>query len=653
MTLYINYSENRLTLFPGLFLAVGLCLSIAGCGGGDSSIGNILTPAPTQPEQTRAEQLAANGNWLASAQAWREQATKQDSPQREASLLNAADMLLRAHAHDDARQMLNDIVIVNATPALKTQLQFLKTRLALAERRPADALVELDVLNGLQLDIVAQTNMLKLRADIFAQTGHHFEAARQRILLDGLLENTEQAENQNQVWEALDMLSPVALSTLRDSDSDPLVAGWLDLAWLVKSAHQQGDRLSLALEDWKRRYPLHPADKFILPTLKTLDQIPVSNPQRVALLLPLDGKFSNAARAVRDGFLNAYYARPVTTDDITVRIYSADSNNVVSVYEQAVANGANIVVGPLDKDALLSLLTLKEFKVPVLALNDIPQSELPANVYSYALTPEDEARQVAEHIWLDGHSRGIALYPQGRWGERVFEAFRTRWQELGGELLEANSYDAEGRDFATPIRDVLNIDESRTRHHTLKNVLNEDIKFEMRRRQDVDFVFLAAYPKQARQLRPQFDFHNAGNLPVYATSHVYSGTPDRNADRDMNGIIFGDMPWTLDKHDSNSALRAAAQRNWGKDRESYTRLFAFGADAWQVLPHLERLSRYRFARFNGNTGSLRINETGRIQRGLNWATFSAGKPRIIQPPLLAPTPPAIEDPLTAVITPTS
>lgn len=635
MTLYIKRNNN----FLALLMSLGLAVLLTGCGGGESTTTSILQPGPAQPELSPAEQLAASGNWLASAQAWREQAANETSPHQETSLLQAAEMLLRAHAHDDARQLLNEIVIVNASQEQQVQLQLLKTRLALAERRPTDAQAELDILNALTLDEIVQADILALRANIYAQTGHHYDAARQRIRLDILLDFEGQEDNHNQIWEALSILNTVALDTLRRSEADQVTTGWLDLAWLVKSTHQQGTRLALALQDWQSRYPQHPASYYILPTLKTLDQFPISRQQNVALLLPLDGKFANAARAVRDGFFNAYYADNINKNTASIRVYSADNNNVASVYEQAVVNGADIVVGPLDKDALLALLTREEFNVPVLALNDIPGAPLPGGVYSFALSPEDEARQVAEHIWLDGHSRGIALYPQSRWGERIYDAFRNRWQELGGELVEASSYVTDGHDFANPVRQLLNIDESKIRHRYIRSQASEDIKFEMRRRQDIDFVFLAGYPKQARQLRPQFDFYNAGSLPVYATSHVYSGTPDRKADRDMNGITFGDMPWTIANQDTDKALRDAVQRNWAKDRKAYTRLFAFGVDAWRLLPHIERLSRYRFARVAGSTGSLRVDEYNRVHRGLKWAAFKAGEPRIIQPPLLSPAAP--------------
>lgn len=638
MTLY------RKSLFKSIALlsTLGISLILSACGGGESPVISILQPdVPKQPELSRAEQLAANGNYLAAAQAWREQASKETSPLKEGSLLKAADMLLLAHAHDDAHQLLNEIVIVNASVEQQIELQFLKTRLALGERRPNDAFAELDILRTLPITDNDRVTALALRADIFTQTGHHYEAARQRIQLDALLDFSEQESNHNRIWESLNLLGPIALDTFRQTETSPTTSGWLDLAWLVKAAGQSGDRLTLALNDWQTRFPQHPAATYILPTLKTLDDIPRDTPRNIALLLPLEGRFSNAARAVRDGFLSAYYTGQ-EENKVNLRIYSADRDNVSAVYDEAVRNGANIVVGPLDKDALLSLLTRQEFSVPVLVLNDIPGAELPANVYSFSLTPEDEARQVAEHIWLDGHSRGIALYPEGHWGERVYDAFRQRWLELGGELVEASTYVAEGRDFASPIRGLLNVDESHQRHKALQRLLKENVKFQMRRRQDIDFVFLAAYPKQARQVRPQFDFFNASALPIYATSHVYSGMANAKADRDMNGIIFGDMPWTLGKEDI-STLRSAVERNWGNERMVYARLFAFGADAWQLIPNLERLSRYRFARLAGGTGSLRIDENNRVHRGLSWATFRAGTPRLIQPPILSPDTPASTD----------
>ena len=83
----------------------------------------------------------------------------------------------------------------------------------------------------------------------------------------------------------------------------------------------------------------------------------------------------------------------------------------------------------------------------------------------------------------------------------------------------------EGTDFGTPVKTLLNVDESEQRLKSLERITRTDISFEARRRQDAEFVFMAGFARQARQLRPQLKFYNAGDLPVYATSHVYiSGT---------------------------------------------------------------------------------------------------------------------------------
>ena len=48
-------------------------------------------------------------------------------------------------------------------------------------------------------------------------------------------------------------------------------------------------------------------------------------------------------------------------------------------------------------------------------------------------------------------------------------------------------------------------------------------------------------------IRPQLNFHQANNLPVYSTSHVFSGFVNTRTDHDIDNVTFGDMPWVLPK----------------------------------------------------------------------------------------------------------
>ena len=158
-------------------------------------------------------------------------------------------------------------------------------------------------------------------------------------------------------------------------------------------------------------------------------------------------------------------------------------------------------------------------------------------------------------------------------------------------------------------------------------MLHENLKFEPRRRQDVDFIFLAAFPRQARLIRPQLKFHYAGNIPVYATSHIYSGKRNRHADRDMDDIIFEDIPWVLYTPNNTPPLQKNIDQLWPEESDQYTRLFAMGIDAYNLIPHLNHLKSYSYERYNGETGILSLDEYHRIFRQLSWARFRNGIPR--------------------------
>jgi outer membrane PBP1 activator LpoA protein len=356
----------------------------------------------------------------------------------------------------------------------------------------------------------------------------------------------------------------------------------------------------------------------------------VEHPAKIALLLPVSGQFAQAAVAIRDGFLGAYYANRENTG-ITIQIYETTAENVVSVYQQAVSDGMQYAVGPLEKQAVQNLAELASLPVPVLALNHIDNST-PENFFQFSLSPEDEARQVAERIWLDGHSQGIALVPEGSWGDRIFAALNERLQQLGSSILEIQTYKQKEEDFSRSVSTLLNVDESKQRYRALRATLggNVELEFENRRRQDIDFVFIVAFPREARQIRPVLRFYDAGKLPVYSTSHTYTGIENASADADMNDIIFADMPWVLDRKQGENEMHARVSRLWPQSAAKYMRLYAFGMDAFNIIPYMESLQLSSQARYHGRTGSIQLSPDKRLYRQLIWAKFTRGIPAIIE-----------------------
>lgn len=549
---------------------------------------------------------------------------------REDQLLNAAAAYLEGKGLLSARRILDELrpSSLNPTQAARRQIMLAKITLALDR----DPLATLDQLKSLppQLGADLRAQAHRLRALAYSQLGNALESARERSLLAPLISDaTERAENEAALWAALSTLSDDTLMTLRSATTPgDAFGGWLELAAIAKT---NPDMRKPALQEWRARHPGHAA----MARVAELTAEPVATQQalpaggHLALLLPITGNYAAAASALRDGFMAAHSA-DLRPERSTVRIYDTggDPARAATAYEQAVAEGAAIVVGPLEKEAVDAVAARSALPAPTLALNYADAREgRPLHLYQFGLSAEDEARQAAERAWTDGHSRALAIYPEGEWGIRTYAAFKSRWEELGGAVLEAQSYRADGGDYATPVRRLLNLDESEARVRKLKAVLGLDVKSDPRRRTDADSVFLVASAAPARAIRPQFNFQYAGDLPIYATSHV-RGTPNAKADMDLEGVVYCDSPWLL-ANGGDTPLARELKRNFPNLPEPLRRLYAMGVDAYALTRSLTSLAQDEKAAIDGATGRLNVTADGRVYRGLVCARYNGGTARVL------------------------
>jgi outer membrane PBP1 activator LpoA protein len=561
--------------------------------------------------------------------------------------LDAASAFVLAKRPEAAVQILDDIRGQRLSRDLQIRINLVQAQLALLEQQPERALTLLGAKPADDAPPELAARYHSVRADALEAMGEHIKSARERVELELLLtDSAALSENRRRIWDSLTQLSPQALEAAHLPPPSTL-GGWIELAAIASSTITDPNALGQAIALWRHRYPGHPAGENVVPMLVEDSYIAWAPARSVALLLPFDGQFANAADAVRDGFMAAWFADPDTENRPTVLVRDTSSGDIRIVYNQAIEDGADFVVGPLRRTAVTRLADWPGMPVPTLALNHAnaaakaaTQATNPADsngatagatssLYQFALSPEYEARLVAEYAWFAGHTNAAVLAPRGAWGERVATAFADTWGVLGGSVVEVQRYLNDGSDMSSAVRKLLNIDESDARSRSLRKVLGGDVKQEARRRQDVDFVFMAAFPRQARQLRPQLEFHRAQDLPVYSTSHVYSGIADPDADRDINGVVFGDMPWVLDPASSGAQLRREVGALWSKSMNAFIRLYAFGVDAYYLVKGLATLRAQHYAELDGVTGKLSLNENNRINRRLVWARFNKGTPRIL------------------------
>ncbi len=578
--------------------------------------------------QQQAGARAAAGDFLGAAQLYLQRAAGEPDARAAALRVEAAEYLLEGGHREEAADVLDGVDVALLDTPLLDRLLLARARIAL-DSGDVDSALE-------QLDRIRQPDTLpdggaayyRLKARAYRLAGDALEAARQLIWLDGLLPDDERLDNQLAIWQLLSGLPDEALQRLRGAAAaDATLAGWIDLVLLVHQDLRDTTALYRSLDAWQLRYADHPARDFLLPRLQAQLGRGGQRVDRIALLLPLSGRTAESAAAIRDGVLAALYRDDEQRPVLTVYDTGTADQSVWDLYQQALLDGAQFVIGPLLKDNIRQLARSGQLDVPVLALNQIDDELAPdLPLYQFGLSPEDEAQQVAERARADGLQRMIAIVPDNHWGQRLLSAFGQRWRLLDGDLRESQSFRRGSADFSGPIQRALNLDSSKQRHRALERLLGRSIAFEPRRRQDVDGIFIAAFPREARLLRPQLRFHRAGDLPVYSTSHVYTGKPDPVHDRDMDGLMFCDIPWVLDAAGNWADLRNRIERLWPRRAARHQRLFALGTDAYQVIPWLDTLNTQGFGFYSGATGILTMDGQRKLHRELVWARFRRGRP---------------------------
>lgn len=325
---------------------------------------------------------------------------------------------------------------------------------------------------------------------------------------------------------------------------------------------------------------------------------------QVALLLPTAGPYLGVADAVRDGVRAAARVDDTGSQPKLVPADSSGPDQVVAVFGRAAEAGATQLIGPIDKPSVDALAALGALKVPTLALNEgSTAGKAVPNLHQFSLSPETDAIEVARWAKAQGFTRALMLYPDDGAGKRRAEAFRGQWGRLGGGLVAESAY-----------RPDVAVDPA-----TVQGLLG---------RGSADFLFLVANSEQARAIYPQTR-KGGVQLPVIATSDVYSGDVDAARDRALAGLYFVDMPWMLGVGAENDPLRRADLKSGASHLATPLgrRLYAMGIDAYRLAPRLGALAGNPAASFYGKTGRLSVDSLGRIRRQLTLGRFTESGPQ--------------------------
>ena len=472
-----------------------------------------------------------------------------------------------------------------------------------------------------------QVRLLEMRARAMVASGDPWGGARTRVQMDDLLTGFDQAQNRQQ---ALDLLVKLGIGPLKQRAS-AMQPGDRMLPWVNEALSRLGVTVAQAQPDLQQPVGT------LLPGANANVREGYKSPTQVALLLPADGNYAAASAPIRQGFFAAYFdAGRNHAPRPSVRVYDSKgtADGAIAAYQQAVSDGARLVVGPLTRGEVAAVFGLPHLPVPVLALNHPDDRQLPAaDTSEFGLLPETEGAQAADHMVERGVRKAYVIISGDDFAQRAANAFKAEMIARGGDVLGTTTLPGGVTSYADAIGSMHMPTSSNAPTpspaaastvadtSTIAAASTAAVPSDAPVTGDTG-IFISMRPIQARLLLPQLHIAQV-NLPVFATSHVYEGSDDVSSNRDLDGVEFCDSPWLFDaqpglpKRDDIAALLPTA-------RSGAARLFAFGMDAWSLVPYLDWLRAHPGSYMPGASGQLTADRFGRVRRVLIWAKFQNG-----------------------------
>lgn len=450
------------------------------------------------------------------------------------------------------------------------------------------------------------------KANVLEASAYYFSASKLRVYLAPLINDQAQyLSNHYQIWQNLQRLTADDIRSQLNPADTSIFQQWLPLSLMMQHSDLALDQQIAALQAWQEKHPTHPAAMIPLPDMSAIRAVAEDRPKRIAVLLPFDGKYRKVGEAIRDGLLYAYYQ---TAYQPHISFYSVDNHSFMDTYQDAIADGAEMIIGPLFKNQLEELYQLPSLPVPTLALNKLDIEEKPENLIEFGMAQEDEISSLIKLAGQFDLQHAAIVRQNAGWSEKASQSFIEQWTANENTVINEVTFSTT-KQQSQVIQAMLNIDKSNQRIRELRWLTGINIQSEPRRRQDIDMIVMLAKPEQATSIRPLLAFHYASDIPVFATSSVYRGYLNTKKDNDLNGVKITEVPLLVSQTEKISAQYK---------KSPMIRMYAFGMDAFQLAERYQLLQQLDEQKIYGATGELTLADNI-IQRETAFAQFRRGR----------------------------
>ena len=177
---------------------------------------------------------------------------------------------------------------------------------------------------------------------------------------------------------------------------------------------------------------------------------------RIALILPLtaQGNAGLAAQSMKNAAEMALAEFKVSNVQLLVKDDGGSSQGAQSAAQQAISEGAEIIVGPLFAQSVSAAgQVARSRNIPVIAFST-DASVAARGVYLLSFLPETDVRRIISYAASRGKRSFAALMPDNAYGTVVEAAFQQEVARHGGRVVVLEKYPHDANRTAEAVRRV-------------------------------------------------------------------------------------------------------------------------------------------------------------------------------------------------------
>ena len=177
---------------------------------------------------------------------------------------------------------------------------------------------------------------------------------------------------------------------------------------------------------------------------------------RVGLILPLSaqGNAGVAAQSMKNAAEMALAEFKQPNVQLLVKDDGGTPQGAQAAAQQAVAEGAEIIIGPLFAQSVSAVgQVARQRGIPVIAFST-DASVAARGVYLLSFLPESDVKRIVEYAVSRGKRSFAALLPDNAYGAVVEAAFQQEVARRGGRVLALEKYPLDPARMAEPVRRI-------------------------------------------------------------------------------------------------------------------------------------------------------------------------------------------------------